>query len=40
MKNVPFDEIKNISRDANEMWTLRKSFLSDILNKHAPITYV
>ena len=22
MNNVPFDEIKNISRDANEMWTL------------------
>ena len=38
--NVPFDEIKNISRDANEMWTLWKSFFSDILNKHAPITYV
>ena len=40
MNNVPFDEIRNISRDANEMWTLWKSFFSDILNKHAPITYV
>ena len=40
MNNVPFDEIKNISHDANEMWTLWKSFFSDILNKHAPITYV
>ena len=28
------------SRDANEMWTLWKRFFSDILNKHAPITYV
>ena len=40
MNNVPFDEIKNISCDANEMWILWKSFFSDILNKHAPITYV
>ena len=26
MNNVPFDEIKNISLDANEMWTLYKAF--------------
>ena len=37
MNNVPSDEIKNISRDANEMRTLWKSFFLDILNKHAPI---
>ena len=35
---VPFDEIKYISSDANEMWTLWKRFFLDILNKHAPIT--
>ena len=40
MNNVRFDQIKNISRDANEMWTLWKSFFLDILNKHAPITYI
>ena len=40
MNNVPFNEIKNISHDANEMWTLWKSFFLDILNKHAPITYI
>ena len=40
MNNLPFDEIKIISRDANEMWTLWKSFFLDILNKHAPITYM
>ena len=40
MNNVPFDEIKNISRAANDMWTLWKSFLLDILNKHALITYM
>ena len=40
MNNVPCDEIKNISRGANEMWTQWKSFFLDILNKHAPITYI
>ena len=40
MNYVPFDKIKNISGDANEMWTLWKSFFLDILNKHAPITYI
>ena len=39
MNNVPFD-FKNISRDANEMWNLWKSFFLDILNEHAPITYI
>ena len=34
MNNVPFDEIKMISRDANEIWTLWESFSLDILNKH------
>ena len=37
---MPFDEIKNIARDANEMWTLWKAFSLDILNKHAPITNI
>ena len=37
---MPFDEIKNIARDANEMWTLWKAFFLDILNKHAPITNI
>ena len=37
MSNVPFDKIKSISKDANEMWILWKAFFLDILNKHAPI---
>ena len=37
MINIPFDEIKYISSDANEMWNLWKRFFPDILNKHAPI---
>ena len=35
--NVPFDKIKSISKDANEMWILWKAFVLDILNKHVPI---
>ena len=37
MNNVPFDKIKSISKDANEMWILWKAFFLDILHKHAPI---
>ena len=37
MNNVPFDEIRNVAQDANEMWILWKNFFLDILNKHAPI---
>ena len=40
LNDVPFDEIKYISLNANEMWTLWKSFFLGILNKHAPITYI
>ena len=40
MINGPFDEIKYISSDANEMWNLWKRFFLDILNKHAPITNI
>ena len=38
--SVPFDENKNIARNANEMWTLWKAFFLVILNKHAPITNI
>ena len=40
MRSVPFDEIKIIAHDANEIWTLRKAFFLDLLNKHAPITNI
>ena len=40
MINVPFDEIKYISSDSNEIWNLWKRFFPDILNKHAPITNI
>ena len=37
MNNAPFEKIKSISKDANEMWILWKAFFLDILHKHAPI---
>ena len=40
MHNVPFDKIKSISKNANEMWILWKAFFLDILNKHAPIVNI
>ena len=40
MINVPFDEIRYISSDANGMWNLWKRFFLDILNKHTPITNI
>ena len=32
-----FDEIKNYTDNANEMWLLWKNLYTNILNKHAPI---
>ena len=32
-----FDQIKNYTSDANEMWALWKKLFLDILNKHAPV---
>ena len=40
LKLADFDEIKNYSNDANEMWLLWKSLYIDILNKHEPVTNI
>ena len=40
MISVPFDEMKHISIDANEMWNLWKRLFPDILNKHGLITSI
>ena len=37
IENLPFDQIKYVSQDANEMWLTWKSFFIDTLNKHAPV---
>ena len=40
LMEVPFDQIKNVTNDANEMWLIWKAFFLDLLNKHAPITNI
>ena len=40
LQSTPFDEIKNITADPNEMWAMWKKFFLDILNKHAPLTKI
>ena len=37
IKMAHFDQIKNYTSDANEMWALWKKLFLDILNKHAPM---
>ena len=38
LKDMNFDQIKNITDDPNEMWELWKRFYIDVLNEHAPVT--
>ena len=40
LQSMPFDEIKNITADHNEMWAMWKKFFLDVLNKHAPLTKI
>ena len=40
LMEVPFDQIKDVTNDANEMWLIWKAFFLDLLNKHAPITNI
>ena len=40
LMEVPFDQIKNVTNDVNEMWLIWKAFFLDLLNKHAPITNI
>ena len=38
LKKIPFDQIKLLTNDSNEMWFLWKMIFLDVLNKHAPVT--
>ena len=40
LQSMPFDEIKNITAEPNEMWAMWKKFFLDVLNKHAPLTKI
>ena len=38
LSKIQFDEIKNITDDPNEMWTIWKTWFLNVLNRHAPIS--
>ena len=38
LKNMNFDQIKNITDIPNEMWGLWKRFHTDVLNEYTPVT--
>ena len=37
LHGIQFDEIRSISSDPNEMWTIWKNLFLEVLNKHAPL---
>ena len=37
LHGIQFDEIRSISSDPNEMWTVWKNLFLEVLNKHAPL---
>ena len=37
IKNIPFDYMKEVSKDVNELWELWKTFFFDIIEKHSPM---
>ena len=39
--SIPFDEIKSITVDPDEMWAMWKRFIFlDVFNKHSPLTNI
>ena len=40
LKAIPMEHIKLVSKDVNEMWLRWKTFLLNILNKHAPVASI
>ena len=37
LHGIQFDEIRSISSDPNEMWTVWKNLFLEVLNKHTPL---
>ena len=40
LKRIPFDQIKLLTNDPNEMWVLWTKIFLDVLNKHVPVTEI
>ena len=37
INNIPFDYMKEVSKDVNELWEMWKTFFLDIFGKHLPM---
>ena len=40
IKTIPFDNMKEVSKDVNELWEMCKTFVLDIIEKHAPMIQI
>ena len=38
LRQIHFDEIKNVTNDPNEMWLIWKTWYLEVLNRHAPVS--
>ena len=38
LRQIHFDEIKNITNDPNEMWLIWKTWYLELLNRNAPVS--
>ena len=38
LREIKYDEIKNVTGDPNGMWLIWKTWFLDVLNKHAPVS--
>ena len=38
LRQIHFDEIKNVTNDPNEMWLIWKTWYLAVLNRHAPVS--
>ena len=37
---MPFDYMKEVSKDVNELWKMWKTFFLDIIEKHIPMIQI
>ena len=40
IEKLPLDQIRNVTKNANDMWLIWKAFFLDVLNRHAPIAQI
>ena len=40
LRNIQFDQMKEIAKDPNELWQIWKTLFLEVLNKHAPVSNI